>query len=67
MRLGLAFSSFISLFLLLLLLLLRLSRIRPLGLFRFRIYFLKLMNLLDSWRLLGRGTGLTQGLYLHTG
>jgi len=25
------------------------SRIRPLGLFRFRIYFLKLMNLLDSW------------------
>jgi len=25
------------------------------------------MNLLDSWRLLGRGTGLTQGLYLHTG
>jgi len=28
----------------------RLPRIRPLGLFRFRIfYFLKLMNLLDSW------------------
>jgi len=27
----------------------RLSRIRPIGLFRFRIYFLKLMNLLDSW------------------
>jgi hypothetical protein len=25
------------------------SRIRPLGLFRFRIYFLKLINLLDSW------------------
>jgi hypothetical protein len=34
---------------LLLLLLLLLSRIRPLGLFWFRIYFLKLMNLLDSW------------------
>jgi hypothetical protein len=27
----------------------RVSRIRPLGLFRFRIYFLKLMNLLHSW------------------
>jgi len=28
----------------------RLSRIGPLGLFRSRIYFLKLMNLLDSCR-----------------
>jgi len=27
----------------------RLSRTGPLGLFRFRIYFSKLMNLLDSW------------------
>jgi len=27
----------------------RLSRIRPLGLFRFRIYFLKLIDLLDNW------------------
>jgi len=26
-----------------------LSRIRPPGLFWFRIYFLKFMNLLDSW------------------
>jgi len=28
----------------------RLSRIRPLGLFRFKIYFLKLTNLLDRWQ-----------------
>jgi len=27
-----------------------LKRIRPLGLFRFRIYFLKRTNLLDSWQ-----------------
>jgi len=36
----------------------RLSRIRTVGLFRFRTYFLKLMNLLDSWKdsLDGRST-----------
>jgi hypothetical protein len=46
----------------------RLSRIRPLGLFRFRIYFLKLMNLFKHLvGLLGRGIGPTQGLYIHTG
>jgi hypothetical protein len=45
----------------------RLSRIRPLGLFRFQIlFFLKLMNLFGKMvGLLGRGIGPTQGLYLH--
>jgi hypothetical protein len=43
----------------------RLSRIRPLGFFRFRIYFLKLMNVFRHLvGLLGRGISPTQGLYL---
>jgi hypothetical protein len=45
----------------------RFSRIRPLGLFRLRIYFLELMNLCGHLvGLLGRGISPTQGLYLHT-
>jgi hypothetical protein len=44
----------------------RLSRISPLSLFRFRIYFSKLMNLFGQLvGLLGRGISPTQGLYLH--
>jgi hypothetical protein len=43
-----------------------LSSIRPLSLFRFRIYFLKLVNLFGHLLgLLGRGISPTQGLYLH--
>jgi hypothetical protein len=42
------------------------SRIMLLGFFRFRIYFVKLMNLFGQLvGLLGRGIGPTQGLYLH--
>jgi hypothetical protein len=42
------------------------SRIRPLGLFRFGIYFLKFTNLFRHLvGLLGRGIGPTQGPYLH--
>jgi hypothetical protein len=45
-----------------------LSRIRPLGLFQFRILFLKLMNLSGQLLgLLGQAISLMQGLYLHTG
>jgi hypothetical protein len=45
----------------------RLSRSRPVGMYRFRIYFLKLMNLFGQLvGLLGRGIGPTQGLYLHS-
>jgi hypothetical protein len=41
-------------------------RIRLLGLFRFKIYFLKCMNLFGQLvGLLGRGIGRPQGLYLH--
>jgi hypothetical protein len=46
----------------------RLSRIRSLGLFRFRHNFLKLTNLFRQLiGFLGRGIGPTQGLYLRTG
>jgi len=46
----------------------RLSKIRALGLFRFRIYFLKLINLFrQSVGLHGLGIRPTQGLYLHHG
>jgi hypothetical protein len=45
----------------------RISRIRPLGLFRFQnLFFLKLMNIFGQLvGLLGRGISPTQGLYLH--
>jgi len=46
----------------------RLSRIRPLGFFRFKIYFLKFTNPFGQLiGLLGRGMSPMQGLYVHTG
>jgi hypothetical protein len=45
-----------------------LSRIRPLGLFRFRIYFSETYKSIRQLvGILGRGISPTQGLYLHTG
>jgi hypothetical protein len=42
------------------------SRIRPLGLFRFRIYFSEAYESIGQLvGLLGRGISPTQGLYLH--
>jgi hypothetical protein len=45
-----------------------LTRIRPLGLFRFRIYFSEAYESIGQLvGLIGRMIGPTQGLYLHTG